>query len=320
MKVKALPDGWLLVRLSPGDAAHARYAERLRRFSEPDDYTRAERLLQPVVDAGIQTLSDLTRKAIGRQGGPRAILKASRLFGDGERRKLAESLRDTLLAGELLGRARIRLRLQQAEQAQEFSDHTDFRAFDDGPLQPLAPPAALDYFRSLVPGLDVDLDPLAAELGKRAFELAATTDEVTLQAVKDVILEKMKTGENISSAPDEIKAILDGAGVGPVRRSYAENVWRTSAMTSYNEGAQTELEKAKDFFPAWMWSNPRDGRSRPRHARLHGSYFPATQKFTDVRGDSADEVCQCRCVPIPVYRRRWEELQAQGATFAESWD
>lgn len=92
------------------------------------DGERAEALLDSSKRLGVATLGTLAHAAVTRllSGDP---AKARRLFNDSERKQLAAALAATTGTAELLGRARIRLRLAQAR---KHYGHTE--KFHDGPF------------------------------------------------------------------------------------------------------------------------------------------------------------------------------------------
>lgn len=73
-------------------------------------------------EQGQRVLAEVTRAAVGRllaDGGHEAVLKADSLFTDEEKQRLADQLAATNATSELLGRARIRLRDEQAKKFYE---------------------------------------------------------------------------------------------------------------------------------------------------------------------------------------------------------
>ena len=122
---------------------------------------------------------------------------------------------------------------------------------------------------------------------------------------------------SLQHTPAAIRAILDEAGVSEASPKYAETVFRTNAMDSYNQGAQDQLAAEAETFPAWTYSNPHDGRSRPEHAARNGNLYPTSRTFNSVRGTEKKDVMNCRCTIVPVDRWELEEMLAAGETFAE---
>lgn len=285
------------------------------------DGAKAEQLLASAQSRGARVLGQIARQAVAefvKSGG-----KGKRLFSDAQRQRLSLALRDTMATAELLGRSRIRLRAEQAEQnagKRSFSDQpTDLRRFDErGPLAPMTPARAIEYFRSLVPAVGVkDVQRWADTLERKAFTLAVDADGVLLGKVKDAIRKRLETGEGIRTAPKEIARLLDDAGVSQSNPQYPELVFRTNMMDAYNTGAQRELADVADVFPVWRYANPGDSRSRPAHAAKNGRYYSSERSFSEVRGTDAGDVINCRCTLIPVDKFEWSELTARGAIAEE---
>lgn len=282
------------------------------------DGEKAESLLRQARTDAVAKLSEVSASAVRRlfKSGP-AALRAKSLYSNDELTALADTLASITATGELLGRARIRRRMGQARAFSE--DATDFSCFDEGvPL--LAPNEALDYFTGLVPTLGVDKRKFGPLQERRAFTLAAATDQVVLEKVQAVIRDSLQRGEDVKTTAKAIDEVLDAAGVGPRQKGYAEMVARTNLRGSYVAGAQRELAQVADYFPVWRYVGIRDGRERDSHRVHFGKYFPSSIPFTEVRdsvkGEFDGHNDRCDFVPIPV--DEWEELQANGARLARA--
>lgn len=179
-------------------------------------------------------------------------------------------------------------------------------------LAPLAPEAALDFFRQLIPSLAVDPLRVFPDLRRATFTLAQATEQELLATVKQVILDRLQSGD-VGTGPAAVRAVLDQAGVSQGNPQYAETVFRTNAVSAYNQGVQDQLVQEAETFSVWKYSNPTDSRSRPEHAARDGRYYPASVPFNAVRGTDKKDVMNCRCTPIPIDKWTWEELQAKGA-------
>jgi SPP1 gp7 family putative phage head morphogenesis protein len=291
------------------------------------DGAKAEQLLARAKSDGARVLAELTRGALRRllaQGGKQAM-RAGRLFSDVQRARLARVLTDTQATAHLLGQARIRRRADQIathrhadnpDRTRAFSDiPTDLQCFDDGgPLAPMTPAQAVDYFKGLVPSIKTNVERFGKLMERQAFSLAVTTDGTLLDRVKSIIRQRLETGEDIRGGPKSIAAMLEKAGVAPDNPQYADAVFRTNMMDSYNSGAQREMSDLADIFPTYKYSNPGDSRSRPTHKARDGKYFSSSRLFADVRGTDAGDVINCRCTFIPIDKYEWADLQAQGAS------
>jgi SPP1 gp7 family putative phage head morphogenesis protein len=225
-----------------------------------------------------------------------------------------------LASADLLARS---LFLEQERLALEKHGHRIpesrlYEALVTTPVPPLEPNRAVAFFRALLPTLGVDPLHFGKDLARHAFTLAVATDEHLLKVVQDFLADQLQTGQ-ISTGPKRLKAILDLAGVTPRNPQYAEMVFRTNTMDAYAQAAQEELSARADKFPVWRYSNPDDSRSRPTHSEKNGRYYPSTVPFRQVRGIEPQDVCNCRCVAIPIYWRDWVRLRAGGAAMAPGY-
>lgn len=301
------------------------------------DGRRALELLANAQRRGAARLTDLARATLAKllAKGPKAVLRAKSIFSADQLADLADQITATNATADLLGRSRIRERAERVEsraaQLQRavmavskrpwrFSDEpTTFgvftRAFDEGnPLEPLSPKAAIEYFRKLVPSLNIeDVERWGELLERHAFTMAEAADAETLVRVQEAVRRVLATGQDVVDAPAAIDAILDEAGAGPRSAGYSEMVFRTNAMDAYNHGAQRELSEVSETFPVWRYANPDDGRSREEHAARNGLYFDSDTGFVEVRGADIGEVANCRCTFIPIDKYEWAELDKAGA-------
>lgn len=288
----------------------------------PDSHA-VDHLLSDAQREGSQFLSTLASKAITRyvrSGG-------AHLFTPQEMKSLEAECARSLAAADLLGRARVRIRQQalSAGPVAKFADSpTDFGGAITTPTVPLQPPlSALDYFKSLVPTLDVE--PLAwlAEIEKQAFTMALATSTELLSKVQNEIATRIASGE-YGWGQQAVSDLLTTAGVTPANPQYAEMVWRTNVKDALAKGTHEELSDPDvlPMFPVWRYSavtgpdGKGDGRNRPSHLARHGKYYPSTVPFTKVRGEGPEDACNDRCDFIPIDKYDWADLQAQGAKIA----
>jgi predicted double-glycine peptidase len=189
------------------------------------------------------------------------------------------------------------------------------------PVEPLPPEAAVSYFRGLVPTLGVDPQRFGQDQRRRAFTLAAATDQQLLGTVQGLIADRLKSGQQFRAAPGEIDQLLADAGVSPKNPQYSEMVFRTNMMDAYTTASDAERRDPDVIatFPVWKYSNPHDSRSRPTHAERNGWYYPADVPFVTVRGTGIEDAANCRCVPIPVDKWDWARLRAGGARIADGY-
>lgn len=258
-------------------------------------------------------------RRLARQGS--AAAHADRLFTAPELSALQDVLARTIATGSGLGHFRIRERQQKATAAgglHRFADEQPFAVFgsvaSEGiPL--LSPSSAVEYFRSLIPTIGVDVVRWAPTMYRTAWTLAAATETTLLKSVKALILDRLATGRGYTTAPADIDALLDGAGVGPRNPQYAQMVFRTNAMDAYNVGLALELESpdVAPTFPAWQYFGIRDGRQGEDHEPRFNKYYPNSLPFPLVRGDRP---YNCRCTFAPVDRWHWADLTRQGVSYS----
>lgn len=281
------------------------------------DGIAAEKLLDNSRRQGAAALADVARRAIKRllAGGAKAVLSAKSLFSPDEARDVEDALAATVGTAHLLGRSRIHAYRQRVSKHAE----NHFEVFRDEPVKPLAPESAVEAFQRLIPTLGIDPQRFGIDMRRHAFTLAATTDQVVLDKVKQVITDRLATGVGVSTAPADISDILERAGVSPRNPQYAEMTFRTNMMDAYNQGAQEELAASADYFPVWKYASIADERSRPTHAAKNGLYYPTSVPFVEVRGKDISDSANCRCTFIPVLAADWKELQKAGARLAPGY-
>lgn len=292
----------------------------------PDGRAIAE-LMAYTIKRGTEVLSHVTEEAVKRLLGRPSPGRVQRLFNEDERKEITDSLAMTLAPADLLGRSRMRLWFDQAEERAEkkrikhYADvPTDMAVFVDT-LQPLPPLKALEYFRALVPTIGVDPETFVNSMGQRAFTLCVATDQLLLDRVKQAIQETLEYGT--ASGPQRIQAILDQAGVSQRNPAYAENVYRTNLKTAYNEGADAERQDPDiaGYIPCWRFVGIRDGRQRMRHEIHFDKFYPNSVTFAVIRDSAAGKFdgFNCRCDQIPIHRVEWERLENAGARIEQTW-
>lgn len=283
------------------------------------DGRRAAELLRSAKDSGRSVLSRLAETAVGRMLKDSNPLTVPVLFTDAELKELADSLSATTAAADLLGRSRVHRMADHARAAavKRFAEPpSPFAVFDlTDPIPAVAPGEAIDYFRRLVPSLDLDPLRYGPRLDRHAFTLAAATDEALLGKVKGIIQKKLETG---AGGTADVQDVLDQAGVSSRNPQYAEMVTRTNVLDSYNQGQTAELQRPEmiDTFPVWAYLGIRDGRQGADHEPKFDKYYPSTAAFADVRGP---RIFNCRCTQSGISKWEWAELQKAGAAAESGW-
>lgn len=275
----------------------------------PDSHA-VEKLLAEAQTQGAQYLANLATKAITRyvRGG------GSRLFSPAELKGLQNECAKSLAPADLLGRSRVRLRMADKDSPRKFADEpTNFGKVPSVPLQP--PLSSLEYFKSLVPTLNVEPLTWLPGIEQQAFTMAVATEQQLLEKVQKEIAGRIASGE-YGWGPQAIQDLLESAGVTPTNPQYAEMVFRTNVKDALAKGTHEELNDPEVLpnFPVWKYSAiVGDGRGRPTHTARNGNYYPSTVPFTKVRGEGIEDAANCRCDAIPIFRTEWDELQSRGA-------
>jgi hypothetical protein len=112
-----------------------------------------------------------------------------------------------------------------------------------GPPAPLAPEAAIAFFRNLVPTLGIDPFRFGMDQRRTAFTLAQATDTELLGRVQDVISTALRTGERFRDSVESIEELLSAAGVSSNNPQYADMVFRTNYMGASNQGLYDEMRQ-----------------------------------------------------------------------------
>ena len=273
-----------------------------------------ERLLDAAVAHGSDVLNRISKAAVTRllSRHPVAYIYPQRLFTDVELAELAEALAAVNSTSLLLGRSLVRdyaVRIESGQARESLLLEAVI-----GPVGPLTPESALQYFLNLVPTLGVDPLRFGADMRRHAFTLAVAADRTLLTDVQSIIGEIIRTGMVPSGTPRLIQDVLDVAGVSPRNPQYSEMVFRTNAMDAYNQGSWQEMTHPEviETFPVWQYSAIVDERSRPHHAARDGLYYPASIPFVQVRGLGIADAANCRCTFIPISKYEWAVLQGRG--------
>jgi hypothetical protein len=260
---------------------------------------------------GGAVLLELGRRALTRHLGTGHRHLAG-LFSADEVLLLAEAIERALAAGESLARLLLLDRMHGVARRELGARESRLTEAT------FLPHAALDFFRGLLGLLGTDPQRQGPTLARRAFTLAVATGQELLTKVQDAIAERIASGQ-MTSGPRAVAELLKAAGVSPRNPQYAEAVFRTNYLDSFNQTYQDELSASADTFPVWKYSNPDDSRSRPTHAARNGQYYPSSVPFTYVRGTTAKDVINCRCLPIAVDKWTWKELRDKGARLADGY-
>lgn len=272
-----------------------------------------EAMLSRAINQGVDDLHAIVGEALTHY----LAHERGQLFTTEDVHLLAESLSHALAAGDTLARSLV-LDFAQREAAKHGAvPHRPsylLHHLRTEEIPPMPPAEALHYFKGLVPELGSDTRR-DHELRRKAFTLAHSTSVELTEKMQAAIADRLESGK-VTDGPRAVKAILDDAGCTKSSPAYANLVWRTNALDSYNQATQDQITAMSGTFPVWRYANPHDNRSRPKHAALDGLYFPSSVLFTRVRGETLDDAANCRCTPIAVSKWAWRRLEAAGARLA----
>jgi hypothetical protein len=155
--------------------------------------------------------------------------------------------------------------------------------------------------------------------------MAVATERQLLNRVQSLITERIRSGQAFSTAPADIKDLLDQAGVTPRNPQYAQAVFRTNVRDAQIQAAQEELADPDmlDAFPVWEYihatGNPSEKNARPEHARRHRLLYPSSVPFVQVRGTDAANVINCRCNFRLIDKFTWNKMKAAGRRIADGY-
>lgn len=273
------------------------------------------KLIRESKDHGVQTLHQLTLDAMSRFRGGHLLLNPT----DVER--LADALAAVNSTADLLGRSRVREMADRATthgSLATFADHS-LSTFADGFPGILATPNdALAYFAGLFPTLSVDPQRWEGEQRRRAFTLAESANRALTRRVQELIADATGRNIGVADATARIRDALSGAGVTPRNPQYAEMVFRTNAMDSFQTGMWEEgtAEDVTDLFPVWQYLGIDDERAGADHRPKFDRYYPRLATFAAVRGNRP---YNCRCSMRWVDQWEWADTEAAGGRAETRW-
>jgi hypothetical protein len=269
-------------------------------------------LLRASKAEGVKTFSAIVGEALKRFDGTGELLNHDELA------RLSEALAAVNGTAELLGRARVRELVARADAAHKFADRPLAKFADTPPGIIATPEGAYQYFAGLVPKLGVDPERFAGEQRRQAFTLAKSANQFLTDKVKQRILQGLATAEGAADVTAGITSLLEAAGVSPSNPQYAEMVFRTNAMDSYQTGVYEEGRHSDvaSYFPVWQYIGINDERAGHDHRPRFNRYYPATATFAEVRGNRP---FNCRCSLRWVDKFEWAELQAKGVKAETEW-
>lgn len=183
------------------------------------------RLLNQAITMGARDLEKIARPAVERllQGGE----AGGGLLNEEELAKFSESLAKACAPADLLGRYTMRLRQHKAkrlkgDEAEKFSESPvglfGLAKFAEGrAITPMNMGRSLDYFRGLVPKMNVQPTLWGKTLKRKVFTMAEASNKTMLVKAQKAIADAMKQGKNGTQA---VQDVLDAFGVTPKNPQY----------------------------------------------------------------------------------------------------
>lgn len=288
-----------------------------------DDREAIMNLMDKALIFGPRRLSRYFQNSL-REHGIDNVVSQGVLFTESDRKKLQDDLASVLATADLVGRARVRIRAEQAYKRYPtlFADTTTTEPAmampEDFPL--LTPMEAYDYFTNLVPTLHVHPDRFGELMERQAFTLAVATEKTLLEEVQRVISDSIREGTPGGAVT--IRQLMIQCGVAPQNPFYAEMCYRTNVMDAAAVGHDREMNTPdmQEVFPAFLYSAiVGDGRGRPWHVSKNGLLYPSNVGFVRVRGTEAKDVIACRCCPIAIDKFELADRLGKGEMIQSRW-
>jgi len=136
-----------------------------------------------------------------------------------------------------------------------------------------------------------EFDKLAAGEKSRAFTAAYVYKADELQRVFDGVLAALEKGKTLNDFKKATGDIL-------TKPWHRETVFRTNVLSAYGRGHWEQAQAVKAMRPYARYSAVMDGRTRPRHAVLHGLVYPLDHEFWKTYWPPWDYNCRCAAITL----------------------
>jgi len=173
-------------------------------------------------------------------------------------------------------------------------DFSDAFAWDQ-PFQ-----EAVEFFLSKGIMTRGEFDKLAAAEKVKAFTAAYVYEADELQRVFDGVQAALEKGTTLR---DFVKTTEDML----TRPWHRETVFRTNVLSSYGAGHWEQAQANRALRPYARYSAVMDGRTRPRHAALHGLIYSLDHEFWKMYWPPWDYNCRCAAFTLSQ-----NEIDSQG--------
>lgn len=174
----------------------------------------------------------------------------------------------------------------------------------------LAPEKAIEYFQAKGFEISFRWTDVFKEQHKRAFTAAGAMKMDILQELRGGLDDALENGTTFRTFLNDLQPTLKQLGwwgrteivdpkTGEIREIDVNpyrlrNIYRTNLQTSYMTGRYKEQEARKDRRPFWMYVAIIDESTRPTHAEMNESVYPADDSIWDWMYPPNGWGCRCR--------------------------
>lgn len=150
---------------------------------------------------------------------------------------------------------------------------------------------AVNFFLAKTAMPRAEFDKLAAAEKVKSFTAAYVYKADELQRVYDACLAALAKGQTLNDFRKATADIL-------TKPWHRETVFRTNVLSAYGAGHWQQAQAAKGSRPYARYSAVMDGRTRPRHAALHGLVYPLDHPFWKLYWPPWDYNCRCAAITL----------------------
>jgi len=169
---------------------------------------------------------------------------------------------------------------------------------------------AVDFFLAKGIMTRAEFDKLAAAEKVKAFTAAYVHAADELQVVYEAVLAALEKGMTLG---DFVKATEDIL----TRPWHRETVFRTNVLSSYGAGHWEQAQDTRALRPYARYSAVMDGRTRPRHAALHGLIYPLDHPFWQTYWPPWDYNCRCMAITLSQWEVEQQGLQVRSGALGD---
>lgn len=154
----------------------------------------------------------------------------------------------------------------------------------------------------------------------RAFSVTGLTMLDQIQHVRDSLASTMEAGGTMKEWQEGIRA----SGKVPALPAHRlENIFRTNLQSHYMAGRCSAIERHKKSRPYLMYSAINDSRTRPAHAKMHGTILPVGHPWWGQHLPPNGFMCRCTAIGLTeaeAKRRGISEIPPEQAPPDKGWE